>query len=292
MSAAHARAKRSLGQNFLVDPNLQRRIVAAVEPGPATVVLEIGPGRGALTDHLAGVAGRLLLVELDDDLAAALASTFAGRPDVRVIHGNALDTPLAPLAEHALHELGGGAAAACPQLRVVGNIPYNITSPLVFRLLEPELRPERIVLMVQREVAERLLAEPGTSAYGALTVGVRTVARVERLFNVGRRAFRPVPGVDSAVVRLWPHDPPLLEERERADLRVLTRAAFGRRRKQLQKTLRSAPELALDGASVAAVLGEVRVAPAARPETLAPETFIELARALRRFGRPRSEGAP
>jgi 16S rRNA (adenine1518-N6/adenine1519-N6)-dimethyltransferase len=287
MSAAHARAKRSLGQNFLVDPNLQRRIVAAVEPGPATAVLEIGPGRGALTTYLAARAGRLILVELDGALAETLAATYAGNPAVTVVHGNALEVPLEELAASALREVGSTPPGGRPpDLRVVGNIPYNITSPLIFRLLEPTWHPERIVLMVQKEVAERLAAAPGTSAYGALTVGVRTVARVERLFNVGRSAFRPVPGVDSAVVRLVPHEPPLLAAAERDDVRALTRAAFGWRRKQLQKTLRSAPEFALDGADVASVLAQTAILPEVRPETLAPGEFIELARALRQRGRP------
>ncbi|MEX0892076.1 MAG: 16S rRNA (adenine(1518)-N(6)/adenine(1519)-N(6))-dimethyltransferase RsmA [Gemmatimonadota bacterium] len=290
MSAAHGHAKRSLGQNFLVDPNQQRRIVAAVEPGPRTVVLEIGPGRGALTELLAAAAGRLLLVELDDALADALESRYHDRADVRVIHDDALEAPLEEFTGRALAELAG-AGQSLPNLRVVGNIPYNITSPLIFRLLEPELAPERIVLMVQKEVAERLAASPGTGAYGALTVGVRTVASVERLFHVGRGAFRPVPGVDSAVVRLVPHDPPLLTAAERRDVRVLTRAAFGRRRKQLQKTLRSAPEMALERAEAVAVLDRAGVAAEARPETLAPETFIELARALRGRGRPLEGGS-
>lgn len=285
MSAAHARAKRSLGQNFLVDPNQQRRIVAAVAPGPRTVVLEIGPGRGALTEQLAAAAGRLVLVELDDALAADLSARYHDRANVRVVHANALAAPLEEFTGQALAELAG-AGQATPELRVVGNIPYNITSPLIFRLLEPELGPERIVLMVQKEVAERIAASPGSSAYGALTVGVRTVAGVERLFHVGRGAFRPVPGVDSAVVRLVPHEPPLLTAAERRDVRVLTRAAFGRRRKQLQKTLRSAPEFALDRADAVAVLDRAGVAAEARPETLAPETFIDLARALRGRERP------
>jgi 16S rRNA (adenine1518-N6/adenine1519-N6)-dimethyltransferase len=291
VSAAHARAKRSLGQNFLVDPNQQRRIVAAVAPGPRTVVLEIGPGRGALTEQLAAAAGRLVLVELDDALAADLSARYHDSANVRVVHADALEAPLEEITGRALAELAGAGQAA-PELRVVGNIPYNITSPLIFRLLAPELGPERIVLMVQKEVAERIAASPGTSAYGALTVGVRTVAGVERLFHVGRGAFRPVPGVDSAVVRLVPHEPPLLTAAERRDVRVLTRAAFGRRRKQLQKTLRSAPEFALDRADAVAVLDRAGVAAEARPETLPPETFIELARELRRCGRPLAAETP
>jgi len=193
-SRARRRAKRSLGQNFLVDVNLQRKIVAALAAPPTAEVLEIGPGRGALTRHLAGSVRRLILVELDDDLAAELGERYAGRVDVHVVHANFLDVDLAELSDDP------------SQLRVVGNIPYNITTPIIFKLLERP-RPLDIVLMVQDDVADRLVGSVGTKAYGALSVGVRTVATMERLFRVGRGAFRPVPGVESAVVRLRPFQP-------------------------------------------------------------------------------------
>ena len=270
------RAKRSLGQNFLVDPNIQRKIVEAVEPESGHTIVEIGPGHGALTGHLAERAARLFLVELDDDLAAALESRFAGSEDVTVVHQDVLAwDPAAALA--------GG------PVRVVGNIPYNITSPILFRLLEWRPLPERIVLMVQREVADRLLASAGDKDYGALTVGVRAVATVERLFHVGRGAFRPAPNVDSTVIRL---DPRVAPEREPAErLRSLTRAAFGMRRKQLQKILRTAPEYGLSADEAEAVLAEVGLRPQDRPEVLDPPAFIELAAALKRRGYPRSEGS-
>ncbi|MGH7481498.1 MAG: 16S rRNA (adenine(1518)-N(6)/adenine(1519)-N(6))-dimethyltransferase RsmA, partial [Longimicrobiales bacterium] len=222
------RARRSLGQNFLVDPNLQRRIVQAVDPRPEDFVLEIGPGTGALTRHLAGRPGRLVAIDLDGRCIRALERELGGRTDVELRHGDVLELDLASIT--------GDAA----RLKVVGNIPYNITTPIVFRLLEPRTRPLDIVLMVQREVADRILAEPGGREYGALSVGVRTVARAERLFDVGRRAFRPVPDVDSSVIRITPVRPPPLTEAEERAVRVLTRAAFSRRRKQLGTILRSA----------------------------------------------------
>ncbi|MGK7312181.1 MAG: 16S rRNA (adenine(1518)-N(6)/adenine(1519)-N(6))-dimethyltransferase RsmA [Candidatus Longimicrobiales bacterium M2_2A_002] len=272
------RARRSLGQNFLVDPNLQRKIVDAVEPGPDDTVIEIGPGQGALTDRLAGAAGRLVAVELDDRLAEDLARRFDDDPSVSIIHADFLEWEPGDLATR--------------ETRVVGNIPYNITSPLLFRLLEWRPAPERIVVMVQREVADRILAEPGEKAYGALTVGVRAVADVERLFHVGRAAFRPVPGVDSTVLEIRPRG----EQPDEADfdraagrLRALTRAAFGLRRKQLQKILRIAPGYGLDPEAAEAVLAEVGVEPAARPETLDPDTFVALADALARRGYPSGE---
>jgi 16S rRNA (adenine1518-N6/adenine1519-N6)-dimethyltransferase len=272
------RAKKSLGQNFLVDANQQRRIAGALEAGPDDTVLEIGPGQGALTQHLAGQAGRLILVELDDALAASLAARYAGHPGVTVVHRDFMAVDL--------HELVPDPSA----LRVIGNIPYNITTPIIFRLLERDLRPRCIVLMIQREVADRILAAPGTAEYGALSVGVRTVARVERLFNVGRGSFRPVPRVDSSVIRLTPLRPAPLGAREEVDVRELTRVAFSWRRKQLQKTLRSSEVYCLEGGEVTTLETATGIRLERRPEELAPEDFVHLSRALRELGRPLHAG--
>ncbi|MSR36899.1 MAG: ribosomal RNA small subunit methyltransferase A [Gemmatimonadetes bacterium] len=264
---APARAKKSLGQNFLIDPNLQRKIVQALAAGPDDEVLEIGPGRGALTAHLIGRPRRLILVELDDRLAADLVERWGARPDVQVVHGDALEVDLPGLAErpHAL--------------KVLGNIPYNITSPLLFRLLKRP-RPAQILVMVQREVAERLLADAGTSEYGALAVGVRSVADVERVLHVPRQAFRPVPRVDSTVVRITPHDPPRLTEHDEKALRVLVRACFQWRRKQLQKTLREHPDLLLDRALLEPIGAATGFDLSERPERLSPEELLALSRAI------------
>ena len=268
------RAKKSLGQNFLVDRNYQQRIVAALEAKPDDTVLEIGPGTGALTEHLAGHVRRLVAIEKDRALAAALQQRFAGRADVEIVDGDALETDIVAL-------LGDLAAA-----RVIGNIPYNITSPLIFRMLERAHRPQRLVFMVQKEVADRIVSPPGDKQYGALSVGVRTVAHAERLFVVPRGAFRPAPGVDSAILRIDPYFPAPLTQAEEYDVRTLARVAFGRRRKQLQRILRDAPEYALDSEDVGPLLAPLEIDGAARPETLAPETFVALARALRVRGLP------
>lgn len=268
------RAKKSLGQNFLIDPNIQRKIVEALDPGPGDEVLEIGPGTGALTRHLAGRVRRLVAVELDDDLYDALREEFAGTPGVEILHADIMELDLREITPDP------------GTLKVIGNIPYNITSPLLFRLLDRRFRPQQVVIMVQKEVADRILAAPGERAYGALSVGVRVVADVERLFDVGRGAFRPVPEVDSTVLGIRPHRPPRLTAEEEEDLRALTRTAFGWRRKQLQKILRSAPGYEL----AAAEIREVEVATGLdldrRPETLSPEEFIRLSRALRAIGHP------
>jgi 16S rRNA (adenine1518-N6/adenine1519-N6)-dimethyltransferase len=261
------RAKKSLGQNFLVDVNLQQKIVAALGAGPDDEVLEIGPGRGALTRHLVGAVGRLVLVELDDDLAAALDERWGSRDDVEVVHGDVLDVPL---SDHLRDPAG---------TRVVGNIPYNITTPIIFRLLERP-RPRDVVLMVQDEVADRIVAPAGDGNYGALSVGVRTVARAEKLFRVRRGAFRPVPGVDSAVVRITPLRPEPLTLAEEERLRRTVRAAFQWRRKQLRKILRDHPDLACSEAEVERVLGETGLPAETRPERLEPEDFVRLTAAL------------
>lgn len=263
----HHRAKRSLGQNFLVDANLQRKIVEAVGAGPDDEVLEIGPGKGALTRHLVDRVGRLVLVELDDGLAGRLAERFGGRSDVKVVHGDVLEVDLPAHLEDPSGAL------------VVGNIPYNITTPIVFRLLERP-RPASIVLMVQDEVADRMVAKVGSKAYGSLSVGVRSVAEVERLFKVGRGSFRPVPGVDSAVIRITPFQPERIDADEEIALRRLVRAAFQWRRKQLRKILRDHPDLGMDAESIERALDAAGVDAADRPERVDPEGFVAMARAL------------
>lgn len=262
-SRAPHRAKRSLGQNFLIDPNLQRRIVDAIDPGPDDVVLEIGPGRGALTRHLVDRAGTLVLAELDRQLAARLREEYADRPGVRVIEGDVLDLPL----EEVTPEVA--------ELKVIGNIPYNITTPILFSLLERRPRPRMIVLMVQREVADRIVASPGGRTYGALAVGVQSVADAERVFNVSRQAFRPVPDVESTVVRITPRQPPRLSPETELRLRELTRRAFGQRRKQFQRILRDA--YGLDPDAVAALGSRTGLDLRQRPETFSAEQFITLA---------------
>jgi 16S rRNA (adenine1518-N6/adenine1519-N6)-dimethyltransferase len=273
MSPSH-RAKKSLGQNFLIDPNQQRRIVDALGADARDTVLEIGPGQGALTRHLAATVGRLILVELDDALAAALQQEYADAPHVTVVHADFLDVDVRSLVDDVA------------SLKVIGNIPYNITTPIIFRLLERDRRPDRIVLLIQREVADRILAPHGDGTYGALSVGVRSVARVERVCHVRRGAFRPVPRVDSTVIRIEPIMPPPLTASEELDLRELTRTAFSWRRKQLQKTLRTAPAYALDAAMVTSLQAVTGISTELRPEQVEPAGFITLSRALRAMGRP------
>ena len=261
------RPKRSLGQNFLVDPNLQRKIVAGVRAGRDEPVLEIGPGRGALTGHLAAREVRLTAVELDDGLAAELSSRFEDNPRVEVVHGDVLALDLPALAED------------WARTAVIGNIPYNITTPILFRLLRHPY-PRDIVLTVQAEVAARILAGPGTRTYGALSVGVRLHARPSRICKVPRSAFRPVPHVDSVALRIAPRSPPRLTPAAAGSVRVLTRAAFSWRRKQLGTILTRHADLRCPRDIAEHLLAECSLAPAVRPEQLSPEDFIALAARL------------
>lgn len=271
MAAARHKAKKSLSQNFLVDPNLQRKIVEALEPAPSDRVIELGPGTGALTAHLVDSVAHLTLVELDDQLAERLQAEYGDRENLELVHTDALDISIAKLA-------------AAEPFKVIGNIPYGITTPLIFHILDERPRPERIVLTVQKEVAERMAARPGTKQYGALTVGVQAVAEVELLFKISRQAFRPRPDVDSAVVRIVPHVPPPLSSPQEEAFRSLTRAAFSRRRKQLQKVLRQAPEFSLSGEAIDAVLDSLKIDPATRPDALPVSDYLRLAAELTAAG--------
>ena len=254
------RAKRRLGQHFLTDPRLLGRIADAVGAGRNDTVLEIGPGPGALTAALLERAGRVVAIEKDRELVPALRARL---PAATIVEGDALEFDWR--------------AAAGPRFLVAGNIPYNITTPLIDKALEPP-RPERIVFLVQKEVAERVAAPPGTAAYGALSVGVRAVARAERLFTVPAGAFTPRPKVDSAVLRLTPMDQPMVEPAEQEDFRRLVVGLFGFRRKQLGRGVRELTGWAPTRA-VASLEG-AGIAPDARPETVPPEGFVRLLRAL------------
>lgn len=255
------RPKRRLGQHFLHDPAILRRIAAATSAGPGDTVLEIGPGPGGLTAALAATGARVVAIEKDAELIAPLAARI---PSVVVAEGDALD-----LDWHAL--------AGAERFIVAGNIPYNITSPLIDKALEPPM-PVRVVFLVQKEVAERVAAPPGQGSYGALSVGVQAVARVERLFAVPAGAFVPPPKVDSAVLRLTPLDNPLILPAERARFRTMVVGLFGLRRKQLLRALRELTGWPADRCETA--LRAAGVVGSARAETLAPSDFARLFRVL------------
>ncbi|MGQ9558731.1 MAG: 16S rRNA (adenine(1518)-N(6)/adenine(1519)-N(6))-dimethyltransferase RsmA [Desulfurispora sp.] len=221
------KARKSLGQNFLIDQNIIQKIVDAAGLTPADTAVEIGPGLGVLTARLAEKAGRVIAVEIDQHLIPVLKETLAGTGNVQLVHGDALRTDFAALT--------GGAP-----FTVVANLPYYITTPLIFHLLESGCPVRRLVLMVQDEVADRLAAPPGGKQYGALAVMVQYYTRVEYLFKVPRTVFIPRPGVDSAVVRLEKRAQPAVPVPDEALFRRLVRGAFAQRRKTLANSLASA----------------------------------------------------
>lgn len=252
--------RKRFGQNFLTDQAALARIVDALELDGSETVVEVGPGRGALTDHLVERCRRLVCVEIDRDLVALLRERYAGRPSVEIVSGDVLQTPL-------------GAVAGGPFV-LVGNVPYYVTTPILFHALEAP-RPQRAVFLVQREVAERLVAPPGTSAYGALTVNVALAATVEWVGAVGPGAFFPRPSVASAIVRLRYRE---AAAPDAAAVRQFVVGLFGQRRRQLVRAIRTVTGSGAERAA-AAVTG-VGLAPDARAETLAPAQFEALFRAL------------
>jgi 16S rRNA (adenine1518-N6/adenine1519-N6)-dimethyltransferase len=271
---------RRLGQHFLADPAILDRIVDAITPDAGDLVLEIGPGTGTLTRRLAPRVGHVVAIERDRRLAAALQAPAPGSsplpPNVTIVEGNALtldwhETLANPTAQPL--------TAHRQPFKIIGNIPYYVTSPLIERALQPPL-PDVVVFLVQREVADRVVAEPGGRVYGALSVGVQAVARAERLFVVRAGAFRPPPKVDSAVLRLTPRTDPVVTQEERAPFRAFVVGLFGQRRKQLVRSLRGSADLTAERA--AAACDAIGVSPAARPETLSVAEFARLFRHVTR----------
>jgi len=268
LAAAQLAPRKRFGQHFLVDPNVVGRIVdlAAVADEPA--VLEIGPGLGALTDALADRARRLYLVEIDRGLAARLVERYADRPHVRVVTGDVLELPLDAMVDE-------------PHATVVANLPYNVTTPILFRLLDLRARFPRAVVMVQREVATRLAARPGGKEWGVLPALVQTFAEVRVAFGVSRRSFHPSPRVESAVIDVRWSAGARVELGDVQTYRTLVRAAFGQRRKTLRNALAGwtgARGLAVD--AVAAAFAAAAIDPGTRAERLSTADFARLARAF------------
>jgi 16S rRNA (adenine1518-N6/adenine1519-N6)-dimethyltransferase len=262
MTSAHTRPRKRFGQHFLIRPEITARILGLAELSGAESVLEIGPGRGALTAELRKRCRRLVLIEIDRDLVADLRARYGADPDVRIVEADVLNIDLAG-------ELGADAPVT-----VVANLPYNISTPIISRFVDrPELY-RRLVLMLQREVAERICAEPGGKEYGALTVAVQLAATARIALHVPPSAFKPQPKVDSAVIVVEPFARALLTAEERAAVRRVTRELFAQRRKQLGKLLR--PLSPHSGA----ILESLGIDTRRRPETLSPADFVSIARAL------------
>lgn len=260
--------RKRFGQHFLHDPAVIRRIVELIDPKPGERLIEIGPGRGALTWPLLERAGHLEAIEIDRDLAAALGADARARAGLTVHIADALKVDFLALR-------GGG-----PPLRIVGNLPYNISTPLLFRLIAQRSALEDLTCMLQEEVVTRMTASPGGKDYGRLTVMLAAYCETERLLKVGPGAFQPPPRVWSSVVRVRPMREPRFPLGDDALLRSIVTAAFSQRR----KTLRNALKPLLAEADIASC----GIDPGARPESLAPAAFGRLAL---RYGQVRAAAA-
>ena len=243
--------KKGLGQNFLVDPESLRKIIQVADIPPGALVLEVGPGLGSLTRGLAQVARKVIAVELDEELLPLLAQVLAGYQNVEVVKGDILEID----PPHLMGESG---------YLVVANIPYYITSALIRHLLSPEMKPARIVLTVQKEVAERICAGPGDLSLLALSIQVYGEAK--KVLSIPAGAFYPAPKVDSSVVRvdLYPH--PIIASEQLDEFFKLARAGFGQKRKTLRNSLSAGLHLPPD--RVAALLLSTGIDPGRRAETL------------------------
>ena len=280
-------ALKRLGQHFLSDPRILDRIVDALALEGHETVVEIGPGRGGLTDRIVPRASRVVVIEIDRALAAMLRTRYATEPKVQVIERDALSVSLAAAAGGDLADAvavpgGGVPAPGEPRYVVVGNVPYYITTPLLFHALARP-RPSRAVFLVQREVAERIVAPAGSEAYGALSANVQAIADARIMFRVPPGAFQPPPKVDSAVIRIEALAQPLIQPDEERTFRTLVQGAFGLRRKQMRKVLRTLT--GLDAPTAESVLAAAGVEADVRPETLGPDRFARILRELRARGR-------
>jgi 16S rRNA (adenine1518-N6/adenine1519-N6)-dimethyltransferase len=259
---SYPKPRKWLGQHFLTDPRILGRIADVLEITANDTVVEIGPGRGALTEQLVARAKRVVAIEIDRDLAKLLREKYDGDERVTIIESDVLDVNL-------------GEAAGGPYL-VAGNVPYNITTPILFHALE-HVRATRAVYLVQKEVAERVVAEPASENYGALSVNVQALATAELVFKVAAGAFTPPPKVESAVLRIVPRADPLIRADEEVAYRTMVVGAFGFRRKQMQRVIRELWDLGAEEA--AGILARAGIEPAARPEVLTPADFARLLRA-------------
>jgi 16S rRNA (adenine1518-N6/adenine1519-N6)-dimethyltransferase len=259
---------KGLGQNFLVDSRVLQRIVDTAELEPQDVVLEIGSGLGTLTQALAQVARRVVAVELDEQLVQVLRERLASFTNAEIICGDilALDIP----------ELMGAERATATAFKVVANIPYYITSAVLRHVLEAAVRPQLFTVMVQREVAQRIVAQPGQMSLLAVSVQFYGSARL--VFRVPARAFYPAPKVDSAVVRIAPHPQLPLERHEVAAFFAVVRAGFAQRRKQLRNSLLHGLRVSVD--ELSAAMAKAGIDPRRRAQTLSVEEWLTLYQAL------------
>ena len=260
--------QKKYGQNFLIDPHVLDKIVAAAGIGPDDFVVDIGPGIGTLTQYLAYAARSVCAVEIDKNLIPILEDTLSDYDNVEVINNDVLKVDLAALAK----EKNNGRP-----IKVVANLPYYITTPIIMGLFENHVPVDSITVMVQKEVADRMQTGPGSKDYGALSLAVQYYAEPYLVANVPQNCFIPRPNVGSAVIRLTRHREPPVKVADPALMFKLIRASFGQRRKTLQNGLNNSPELSFSKEQIAAAIGSLGVPAAIRGEALTLEQFARLA---------------
>ena len=265
----HITLQKKYGQNFIGDPALLERIATVCDWQPGDRALEIGPGAGTLTRAIAREAEEVLAVEIDRRLAPLLEETLADCANVHLVFTDALKADLDALMRDTLGWDG--------RYKRIANLPYYITTPLIMHVLEDSEKVSELVIMVQKEVGERLCAAPGSKAYGAVTVMVQYAATVARAFDVGRHAFVPAPEVDSTILHLIPYEKRPIQAQSDAVLRRVVKAAFSQRRKTLRNSLSS---LGCDKALIKQALEAASIEDSRRAETLSVAEFVALADAF------------
>ena len=263
--------QKKYGQNFLIDRNVLEKIIAAALINPSDCVLEIGPGIGTMTQYLAERAGSVIAVEIDRGLIPILKEALAGYQNVIIKNQDILKTDL----RHLLEEHNDG-----KPIKVVANLPYYITTPIIMALFEQHIPLESITIMVQKEVAERMRTGPGSKEYGALSLAVQYYARPEIITMVPPACFFPKPAVSSAVIRLKKHPVPTVNVADEAFLFQIIRAAFNQRRKTLANSLANAAGLELSREDVTKALRVMKLSESIRGEALTLSEFADLANAL------------
>lgn len=269
----HIRFKKGLGQNLLLDDNINRIMVEAADLSPEEDVLEVGAGLGALTRRLVARAGRVLTVEIDASFVPCLEEQFGHMAHVRIFRGDILNHSLAKLLEEYL--------PGSRKPKVVANLPYYITTPILFHVLESPVFFSRVVVMMQAEVGERLVAPVGAEDYGVLGIAAASCAQVDIVHRVPASCFLPRPNVDSCIVRFRCSETPRVPLEERAFFMKVVRAAFGQRRKTLRNSLTKSGSFGAPAEHVLAAMSAVGIDPGRRPQTLSIEEFAGLAREIR-----------
>ena len=264
------RFAKGLGQNFLTDPSVPEAMVEGSGIGPQDLVIEIGPGIGVLTAAAAQAAGRVVAIEVDERLLPILDETLQEYDNIEVICADVLKTDLAQLIDRQLREHG-----LTGEVRIIGNLPYYITTPIIMKLLEEELPVSSITVMMQKEVADRIEAGPGSKAYGAISVAVQYYCRVSRIASVPKEVFLPSPKVDSAVLLLELRENKAVQVRDEARFFACVKAGFGQRRKTLCNALSGAGNLPKE--TVREVLAAAGIDENRRAETLSIEEFAKIA---------------